>query len=524
MRSGFAALGPTYPMIPHTRDLLRRSLPRFASPSKTHKSPAFERPPLRGRLAELSTNESRDPSTEGGRFLFVFGLCEDPDQRFGPRWANQDPCPPVELPIERLHLRKQVVRELSNLHPKVLLDLREPGHDRRSLNEGSTLEGATEEQRGGQPVAGHMTVEADQMTGLLPAQDGVLPPKGLEHVAVADVRGHDADPVIGHQPVEAEVGHHGDNDRVDLKVEREDREDLVAVDDLAGAVHGEHAVAVSVEGHAEIRAGPDYLLLQQPEVGGTAADVDVRPIRLVCKRQDLGVEPLERGRGDPRVGAVRAVDGDREAPQRGPEPVENVLRVAVGGHADSIDRPSLAPRRLLQQGLDLLLGRVGELLPGAVEELDPVVLRRVVRGGDDDAEVERQQGDGGGGQHAAEHRVAADRLDARREGVLEHRSGFPRVAPDEGAPASGPERGGPAEPLHELGRQRLADDPANAICAEVAPHGARGYLFENCGALRALWRPAFLRSTILASRVRKPSRFSTVRSSGSASTSARASP
>src|SRR5829696_1176374 len=67
-----------------------------------------------------------------------------------------------------------------------------------------------------------MTVEADQMAGLLTAEDGVLPPKGLEHVAVAHVRGHDADPVIGHQPVEAEVGHHGDNDRVDLKVERED--------------------------------------------------------------------------------------------------------------------------------------------------------------------------------------------------------------------------------------------------------------------------------------------------------------
>ena len=44
-----------------------------------------------------------------------------------------------------------------------------------------------------------------------------------------------------------------------------------------------------------------------------------------------------------------------------------MLRVAVGRHADSIDRPSLAPRRLVQQGFDLLLGRVGELLPGSVE-------------------------------------------------------------------------------------------------------------------------------------------------------------
>src|SRR5215211_5872452 len=48
--------------------------------------------------------------------------------------------------------------------------------------------------------------------------------------------------------------------------------------------------------------------------------------------------------------------------------------------------------------------------------------------------------------------------------------------------------------------------------------------FENWGALRALCSPAFFRSTIRASRVRKPARFSGTRSSGSASTSARAMP
>src|SRR5205085_6216540 len=47
---------------------------------------------------------------------------------------------------------------------------------------------------------------------------------------------------------------------------------------------------------------------------------------------------------------------------------------------------------------------------------------------------------------------------------------------------------------------------------------------ENCGARRALWRPAFLRSTIRASRVRKPARLSGTRRFGSASTRARAIP
>ena len=41
---------------------------------------------------------------------------------------------------------------------------------------------------------------------------------------------------------------------VDAQVEREDRDDLVAVDRLAALVDGEHAVAVAVEGDAEVEA------------------------------------------------------------------------------------------------------------------------------------------------------------------------------------------------------------------------------------------------------------------------------
>jgi len=51
-------------------------------------------------------------------------------------------------------------------------------------------------------------------------------------------------------------------------------------------------------------------------------------------------------------------------------------------------------RRLPEERFDLLLGLVRQLLPGAVEQLDAVVLGRVVRRGDDRAEVEREQGVG----------------------------------------------------------------------------------------------------------------------------------
>ena len=83
----------------------------------------------------------------------------------------------------------------------------------------------------------------------------------------------------------------------------------------------------------------------------------------------------------------------------------------------SIVPPLVAAR--VEERLDLLLLGVDELLPVAVEELDAVVLGRVVRRGDDDAEVEPEQRDRGRRQHPAEHRVAACGDDTARERILE---------------------------------------------------------------------------------------------------------
>src|SRR4051794_2805528 len=107
-------------MMPHTRDLLRR-WPRTLPPRNAQEPGRFQ-PLLCGRLAELSTNESADPSTESRCFLLVFGLRENPDQRFCSRWADEHPGPSVQLVVDLLDLRHQVVRELPDLHLQVLLD------------------------------------------------------------------------------------------------------------------------------------------------------------------------------------------------------------------------------------------------------------------------------------------------------------------------------------------------------------------------------------------------------------------
>ena len=178
----------------------------------------------------------------------------------------------------------------------------------------------------------------------------------LEHVAVADRRRDDADPVLGHQPVEAEVRHHRDGDEVDAEREREDREDLVAVERLAALVDGEHAVAVAVEGDPEVEA-----LARDESVARRARSVAPQPtlmfdaVGLDADREHLGAELLERRGRERRERAVRAVDADAQPAEIGAEALDDVRRGSARRRPStrSIDPPPR--RRGVEQRLDLLL-------------------------------------------------------------------------------------------------------------------------------------------------------------------------
>ena len=138
-----------------------------------------------------------------------------------------------------------------------------------------------------------MVAQVDHVPGLLAAEQRALALERLQDVAVADVGGVHADVVLAHQRVEAEVRHHGDRHLVDLLVEREDRDDLVAVDRLAPFVDREHAVAVAVERDPEVEPAVEHGLLQEREIGRAAADVDVRTVGLVADRVHLCAAPFE---------------------------------------------------------------------------------------------------------------------------------------------------------------------------------------------------------------------------------------
>ncbi len=129
----------------------------------------------------------------------------------------------------------------------------------------------------------------------------------------------------------------------------------------------------------------------------------------------------------------------------------------------------------VDQRFDLVLDLVGQLVAVRPEQLDAVVVERIVRGRDHDAEIGAhragQHGDRGRRHRAEQQHVHADRGEARDQRGLDHVAGEPGVLADDHAVAvlAAPEH----EPgrLPDLQRQFRRDHAvgaaANAVGAEI---------------------------------------------------------
>src|SRR5580704_3186287 len=132
-------------------------------------------------------------------------------------------------------------------------------------------------------------------------------------------------------------------------------------------------------------------------------------------------------------------------------------------------------------GFDGEFGGVGEFVAVGAEELDAVVLPRIVRGGDDDAGGEAvgagEEGDGGSGDHARGFDGGASGGEASGEGGGDPVGGFSCVLTNEDA-GTGTEVVGEGEADGVDGggiEWRLAGDAANAVGAEKLLHIDTGY-------------------------------------------------
>jgi hypothetical protein len=262
-------------------------------------------------------------------------------------------------------------------------------------------------------------------------------------------------------------------------VERAQRHQLVAVHHGARAVHGQHPVAVPVEREAELEAARGHALREPGHVRGAAVAVDVASVRIDRHDLQIGSEAPEDLGGHLVGRAVGAVEQDPATRQVEPAEARLELPHVVGLGAvqvpDTADR--VARPVLVDEPLDLVLLSVRELGAVGAEELDAVVLVRVVGGRHHGRHVEpvaaHQQGRPGSGQDAAEQRVAAGGRHACRERGLEHLAGLARVADDQHLRRvrGGDRRGCGPERRGQLGGQELAGDAPDAVRAEQ-PHDA----------------------------------------------------
>ncbi len=108
-------------------------------------------------------------------------------------------------------------------------------------------------------------------------------------------------------------------------------------------VHGEAAVGVAVVRDAEVGPVLDDGGLQEVEVGGAAAVVDVQAVGRGADRDDLGTG-LREGLGSaPGGGAVRLVEDDLQAVEAVREHAEEVGDVLVEPSSYARTRPTPAP-------------------------------------------------------------------------------------------------------------------------------------------------------------------------------------
>src|SRR5580765_2190750 len=120
------------------RGFLSETRPRNA------KSPTERSAPSLGRSAELSSNESRDPTTEVLGFLSGLGLCQNPNDGLGAGGTDEDPASIAEIPVEPGDLLTDCGREPSIGDGDVFHPLREASQDARDLGQGAAVQRGAE--------------------------------------------------------------------------------------------------------------------------------------------------------------------------------------------------------------------------------------------------------------------------------------------------------------------------------------------------------------------------------------------
>src|SRR5439155_22646749 len=196
-------------MTPHVSTALLSVPPRENPCAENTTSPASR--PARAvaeRSAELLGDERRDPSTEGFGLFLGRRLGQDPHDRLGTGWPHEHTTVAVQLGVDGVDALAQRFRKYAAACARqILLRLGVPLHHGGGPRQRAALERAAQEEGGCQTVPRHVIAKADDVAGLLAAENRTFAVERLEDVAVADIRRNHAHALFPHQTMEAEVRH-----------------------------------------------------------------------------------------------------------------------------------------------------------------------------------------------------------------------------------------------------------------------------------------------------------------------------
>ena len=223
-----------------------------------------------------------------------------------------------------------------------------------------------------------------------------------------------------------------------------DIHDLIAVQHLAPLVYGKAAVRVAVKGEAHVQMMLPDVELQALNVGRAAVRVDVHAVWLIVDDIGLGPQRVKHRPADHPGAAVGAVQTNLvlfKGPGGQAGEVADIA-VAAGVEIDGLAHLSLSgPGEVsgitVDECFQLCLKGVVHLLAHAVHQLDAVVIKRIVAGGDHHAAVEILRAgdiaDAGSGGNVEQICVRAGGGDTRRQSVFKHIGGTPGVLADHDA-------------------------------------------------------------------------------------------
>ena len=277
-------------------------------------------------------------------------------------------------------------------------------------------------------------VAGDDMPRLLPAETIPGCQHLLQHVAVTDTRLHGPDTRLAHRDQQAQVAHDGHDQRVlregtaATRVHGQSTHDLVAVNEMTLVVDSQTPIRIPVVRDTEVASRLHHRCLQSFGVSRTGIQVDVASVRGRIDDSDVRAEFTEHSRSKLVRSAIRAVNGDLHATQVRANRLNQVFKVGLASpRVVRINVPHGSASRTIplhaHERLDLVLNRIGELVATVSEELDAVVLHRIMRRRNHDTQVHSvlggcQMRDGRRGNNTNTRHIHASARQTRRKSMV----------------------------------------------------------------------------------------------------------